>query len=218
MCSRFYLIASAAELKRKFKLDERPDPVRRYNIAPTQPAPIVVAIARTMRLQIARWGLVPPWSRDLSLGGRMINAPIEEIEQRPAFQRPFHTQRCLVPASGYYEWRLKEASRQPYRIGLRAGALFAFAGLWERWSPEGGEPVETFTIITTRPNKLLSEVHDRMPAIVAPDDYRRWLTGAERIAKRLILPYTGAMTLAPVSDRVNDIKQDDARLIAPLSG
>jgi putative SOS response-associated peptidase YedK len=216
MCGRFFLVATAAELKRKFKLDDRPDPVRRYNIAPTQATPIVVMPERVARLNLARWGLVPPWSRDLSLGSRMINAPVEAIEETPAFRAPFHSQRCLVPANGYYEWRTEEAKRQPYRIGLRTGALFAFAGLWERWTPEIGEPVDTFTIITTRANKLLSEVHDRMPVIIAPEDYHRWLNGTDSAAKRLLVPYTGAMTITRVSDRVNDIKQDDAGLIAPL--
>jgi putative SOS response-associated peptidase YedK len=217
MCSRFYLIASPAELKRKFGLDDRPEPVRRYNIAPTQLVPIVVAAGKARRLKMARWGLVPPWSRNLSLARRMINAPVEEIEEKPAFRAPLNSQRCLVPASGYYEWRIRDASRPPYRIALRAGTLFAFAGLWERWSHEVGEPVETFTIITTRSNKLLSEVHNRMAAIIAPAEYQRWLTGAELTAKKLLVPYTGAMTIARVSDRVNDVKQDDAALIAPLS-
>ena len=104
----------------------------------------------------------------------------------------------------------------PHRIAPRHGALFAFAGLWEKWAPEAGEPVETFTIITTRADKLLSEVHERMPVIIAPADYQRWLTGSETRAKRLLVPYTGTMTIAPVSDRVNNIKEDDVGLIAPI--
>jgi putative SOS response-associated peptidase YedK len=218
MCVRFHLIGTAAELKRRFKLDNRPDPVRRYNIAPTQVVPIVVPAGRVIRLQLARWGLVPPWSRDLSLGSRMINAPAKAIEETPAFRAPFHAQRCLVPASGYYEWHTREAKRQPFRIALRTGALCAFAGFWEKWTPETGEPVDTFTIVTTRANRLLNEVQDRMPVIIAPADYQRWLTGPEPNAKKLLVPYTGAMTITPVSDRVNDIKQDDAGLIAPISG
>jgi putative SOS response-associated peptidase YedK len=216
MCGRFYLAATAAETKRAFKLDNLPDPVRRYNIAPTQISPIVVVTGRVKRLQMARWGLVPPWSRDLSLATRMINAPVEAIEETPAFRAPFHTQRCLIPASGYYEWQTKRASKRPYRIALRNSSLFALAGLWERWAPEIGEPVETFTIITTRANKLLKEVNERMPVIIAPAEYQRWLTGAEQTVKRLLVPYTGAMTITPVSDRVNDIKQDDPGLIAPI--
>jgi putative SOS response-associated peptidase YedK len=218
MCVRFYLMATAAALKRRFKLDDRPDPVQRYNVAPTQVVPIVVPAGRITRLHMARWGLVPPWARDLALGSRMINAPAEAIEDTPAFRGPFHSQRCLVPASGYFEWRTEKAKRQPCRIAPRTGALCAFAGLWERWTPEIGEPVETFTIVTTRANRLLKEVHDRMPVIVAPGDYQRWLTGSEPTAKKLLVPYIGAMTITSVSDRVNDIKQDDPGLIAPISG
>jgi putative SOS response-associated peptidase YedK len=129
---------------------------------------------------------------------------------------PFHTQRCLVPASGYYEWQTKGTRKQPYRIALRNGSLLALAGLWERWAPEVGEPVETFAIITTQANKLVNEVHEHMPVIIAPADYQRWLTGADQTARRLLVPYTGAMTISPVGDRVNDIKQDDAGLIAPI--
>jgi putative SOS response-associated peptidase YedK len=216
MCGRFYLTAGAAEIKKKFVLDQVPELVPRYNIAPTQLSPMVVAAEKLRTVRLARWGLVPPWSRDLSLGARMINALAEEIDDKPVFRAAFQTQRCLVPANGYYEWRTRGARKQPHRIMLRNGALCAFAGLWEKWTPETGDPVETFAIITTRANKLVSEVHDRMPVIIAPADYQRWLTGPDATAKRLLVPYTGTMTIAPVSDRVNNIKEDDVGLIAPM--
>lgn len=165
---------------------------------------------------MARWGLVPSWSRDLSLAARMFNAPAEEIDDKPVFRSAFSAQRCLVPANGFYEWRSRGTRKQPYKIGLRNSALCAFAGLWERWAPETGEPVETFTVVTTRANKLVSEVHDRMPVIIAPADYQRWLTAPDATAKRLLVPYTGAMTITPVSDRVNNIKENDVGLIAPV--
>jgi putative SOS response-associated peptidase YedK len=218
MCGRYYLTATAAEIRKSFKVDDVPDLVPRYNIAPTQLCPIVVPEGRERRVHMARWGLVPPWSRDLSLGAGMINAPAEAIDEKPAFRSSIQSQRCLVPASGFYEWETKGARRQPHRIAPRAGALFAFTGLWEKWTPELGEPVETFTIITTRANKLLSEVHDRMPVIIAPADHQRWLTGPVQTAKRLLVPYTGGMTIARVGDRVNDLKQDDVGLIAPMAG
>lgn len=218
MCGRYYLTATAAEIRRRFKVEDVPDLSPRYNIAPTQLCPIVMPAGRERRAHTARWGLVPPWSRDLSLGAGMINAPAEAIEERPAFRTSFQSQRCLVPASGYYEWEAKGARRQPHRIAPRSGTVFAFAGLWERWTPELGEAVETFAIITTRANKLLSDVHDRMPVIIAPADYQLWLTGSAATAKRLLAPYTGGMTIAPVSDRVNDLKQDDVGLIAPVVG
>jgi putative SOS response-associated peptidase YedK len=216
MCGRFYLIASAAEVKRKFTLDQVPELVPRFNIAPTQSAPIIVGEAKSRSVHLARWGLVPSWSRDLSLGARMFNAPAEEIEEKPVFRSAFAAQRCLVPANGFFEWQTRGARKQPYKIGLRNGALCAFAGLWEKWTPEAGEPVETFTIITTRANRLVGEVHDRMPVIIGPGDYQRWLTASEATAKRLLVPYTGAMTITPVSDRVNNIKDDDVGLIAPI--
>jgi putative SOS response-associated peptidase YedK len=216
MCGRFYLAAAPAEIKRKFKIDDVGDLVPRYNIAPTQPSAIVVEAGKVRQLRMARWGLVPSWSRDLSLGDRMINAPAETLDDKPAFRTTFHTQRCLVPASGYYEWQTKGTRKQPYKIALRTGAVFAFAGLWDKWTPEIGEPIETFTIITTQASKLVSEVHERMPVIIAPTDYQRWLTGPDQTAKRLLVPYTSGMTIVPVSDRVNNLRDDDVGLIAPL--
>jgi putative SOS response-associated peptidase YedK len=216
MCERFYLAASAAEIRKIFRLDEAIDLAPRYNIAATQVSPIVTASDKARHLRIARWGLVPSWSRDLSLGAGMINAPAETIEDKPAFRVPFHAQRCLVPASGFYEWQTKGAKKQPYKIAPRGSAVFALAGLWEKWAPETGEPVETFTIITTRANKLVSEVHERMPVIIGTADFQRWLTAPDERAKKLLAPYTGGMTIAPVSDRVNNIKEDDVGLIAAL--
>jgi putative SOS response-associated peptidase YedK len=216
MCGRFYLIAKAAEIRRLFHLDEAFEIVPHYSIAPTQSSPIIIAAGRGRRVIMARWGLVPSWARDLSLGSQMVNAPAEEIDEKSAFRTPFSKQRCLVPASGFYEWQARAARKQPYRIAPRAGALFAFAGLWDRWAPENAEPIDSFTIITTRANRLMSEVHPRMPVIIATTDYQRWLTGSEAAAKRLLVPYTGGMSIVPVSDRVNNVKEDDVGLIAPL--
>ena len=145
---------------------------------------------------MARWGLVPSWSRDLSLGAGMINAPAETLEEKPAYRTAFHAQRCLVPASGFYEWQTKGAMNQPYKIALSNGALLAFAGLWEKWTPENGEAVETFAIITTQATKLVSEIHDRMPVIIAPADHQRWLTASANTAKKLLVPYISGITIA----------------------
>jgi len=216
MCGRFYLTATPAEMKKMFRADSVPELVPRYNIAPAQLSPIVIAVEKNRRIHMARWGLVPSWSRDLSLGAGMINAPAETLEEKPAYRIAFNAQRCLVPASGFYEWHTQGAKSQPYKIALRNGAPFAFAGLWESWAPENGEPVETFTIITTQANKLVGEVHDRMPVIIAPTDYSRWLTGPANTAKKLLLPYTSGMTIAPVSDRVSSVKNDDAELLRPI--
>jgi putative SOS response-associated peptidase YedK len=216
MSGRFYLAASPAELKKLFKVDRVPPLGPRYNIAPAQLSPIVVALDKARTIHMARWGLVPPWSRDLSLGESMINAPAETLEEKPAYRAAFQAQRCLVPASGFYEWQTLGARKQPYRIALRNGTPLAFAGLCEKWAPETGEPVETFAIITTQASKLIREVHDRMPVIIAPADYQRWLTGSVETAKKLLQPYTSGLTIAPVSDRVTNAKNDDAELLRPI--
>ena len=213
MCGRFYLTASPAEIRKQFKLEKTPELVPRYNIAPMQTTPIVIAEENGRAVLMARWGLVPAWSRDLSPGAGMINAPAETLEDKPAYRTAFQSQRCLVPANGFYEWQARGTKKQPYKITLRQGALIAFAGLWERWAPEEGEPVETFTIITTRASKLVSEVHDRMPVIIAPADYQRWLTAPAAAAKRLLVPFAAGLTIVAVGERVNNIKNDDVSLL-----
>jgi putative SOS response-associated peptidase YedK len=216
MCGRFYLAASPAELKKLFKVDRLPGLVPRYNIAPAQLSPIVIAVEKVRSVHMARWGLVPSWSRDLSLGDGMINAPAETLDDKPAYRTAFQAHRCLVPASGFYEWQTQGARKQPYKIAFRNGAPFAFAGLWGKWAPETGEPVETFSIITTQASKLVREVHDRMPVIIAPADYQRWLISPVDTARKLLQPYTSGLTIAPVSDRVTSVKNDDADLLRPI--
>jgi putative SOS response-associated peptidase YedK len=215
MCERFYLTAAPSEIKRQFKLDKVPELVPRYNIAPTQPSPIVVAKEKSRELLLARWGLVPAWSRDLSVGAGMVNAPGETLEAKPAYRVPFQSQRCLVLANGFYAWQTRGARKQPYKIAVRNGALIGFAGLWERWTPETGDAVDTFTIITTEASRLVGEVHDRMPVIIASADHQRWLTASADAVKRLLVPYTSGLTIVPVGDRVNSIKNDDVSLLQP---
>jgi putative SOS response-associated peptidase YedK len=217
MCERFYLTASPAEIKRQFKLDKVPELVPRYNIAPTQLSPIVIAKEKGRELLVARWGLVPAWSRDLSLGAGMVNAPAETLEAKPAYRVAFQSQRCLVLANGFYEWQTRGARKQPYKIAVRNGTLIGFAGLWERWTPETGEAVETFAIITTEASRLVREVHDRMPVIIAPADHQRWLTASVDAVKRLLVPYTTGLTIVPVGDRVNSMKNDDVSLLQPAT-
>jgi putative SOS response-associated peptidase YedK len=217
MCERFYLTATPTEIKRQFKLDKVPELMPRYNIAPTQLSPIVISKGKGRELLVARWGLVPTWSRDLSLGAGMANAPAETLEAKPAFRVAFQSQRCLVLANGFYEWQTRGARKQPYKIAVRNGALIGFAGLWERWTPETGEAVETFTIITTDASRLVREVHDRMPVIIAPADHQRWLTASVDAVKRLLVPYTTGLTIVPVGERVNSIKNDDVSLLQPAT-
>ena len=217
MCGRFYLKATPAEIRKQFKIQEVPALMPHYNIAPTQTSPIIIPQGKGRELRFARWGLVPPWSRDLSLATRMINAPAETLAERAAYNTPFQSQRCLVPANGFYEWQSHGAKKQPYKIALRNGALIAFAGLWEKWTPDNGAPIETFAIITTAASKLVSEVRDRVPVIIAPADYQLWLTASPATAKKLLLPYASGLTLTPISNRVNNIENDDVELLLPLS-
>jgi putative SOS response-associated peptidase YedK len=217
MCERFYLTATPTEIKRQFKLDKAPELTPRYNIAPTQLSPIVISKGKGRELLVARWGLVPAWSRDLSLGAGMVNAPAETLEAKPAYRVALQSQRCLVLANGFYEWQTRGARKQPYKIAVRNGALIGFAGLWERWTPETGEAVETFTIITTEASRLVREVHDRMPVIISPTDHQRWLTASVDAVKRLLVPYTTGLTIVPVGERVNSIKNDDVSLLQPAT-
>ena len=217
MCERFYLTATPTEIKRQFKLDKAPELTPRYNIAPTQLSPIVISKGKGREILVARWGLVPAWSRDLSLGAGMVNAPAETLEAKPAYRVALQSQRCLVLANGFYEWQTRGARKQPYKIAVRNGALIGFAGLWERWTPETGEAVETFTIITTDASRLVREVHDRMPVIIAPADHQRWLTASVDAVKRLLVPYTTGLTIVPVGERVNSIKNDDVSLLQPAT-
>ena len=178
-----------------------------YNIAPTQQIAAVRAGDHDgHELVMFRWGLVPDWADDLSIGNRMINARAESVAEKPAFRSAFKKRRCLVLADGFYEWQKTGKAMQPYFIHLKGSKPFCFAGLWERWS-KGEKPVETCTILTTDANKLMAPLHDRMPVIIAPKDYDLWLDAAVQEPERLqslLRPYPDAeMEAYPVSTLVN---------------
>jgi len=159
MCGRYTQLMSWSEMIELYRITDTTHRLNlppRYNIAPTQDAPVVRAIGDGRRLDMLRWGLVPAWAKDIDIGTRMINARAETVAEKPSFKAAFRRRRCLVPADGFYEWQKMPAGKQPYRITLKGGEPFAFAGLWERWerAPDG-KPVETFTIITTEANGRL---------------------------------------------------------------
>ncbi len=197
------------------ELDLKP----RYNIAPTQIVPVVrLNSAGRRELALLRWGLIPSWSKDVKIAYRAINARAETIATAPAFRAAFKKRRCLVPATGFYEWKkLDDGNKQPYFIGMRDGSSFAFAGLWERWD-KGEALVETFTIITGEPNSLVAQLYDRMPVILDPNDYEAWLNAADTaIPQALLQPFPAQlMTAYPVNKRVNNVKNDDAGVTEPL--
>ena len=190
----------------------------RYNIAPTQTVPVVRLNSGGRReIALLRWGLIPFWSKDAKIAYRTINARAETVATAPAFRAAFKKRRCLVPASGFYEWKKLDGSdKQPYFIGMSDGAPFAFAGLWERWD-KGEAPVETFTIITGEPNSLVAGLYDRMPAILDPEDYEAWLTAADTAIPQAVLqPFPAQlMTAYPVSKRVNNTRNDEPAMMEP---
>jgi putative SOS response-associated peptidase YedK len=227
MCGRTNLTATPEELAEAFALDEVPSLAPRYNIAPSQPMPLVRVdgAQRRRRLSHARWGLVPRWAADPKVGARMINARAETVARLPAFRDPFRERRCLVPASGFYEWRRGEKSRQPYLLRHRDGRLLALGGLWERWRPAPHDPrhaetIESCAVLTTPANELVARLHDRMPLIVRPEDYDAWLDPDLRDPERLaalLRPFPAEeMVAVPVSPRVNSPDNDDPGLLEPV--
>ncbi|MEJ2188230.1 MAG: SOS response-associated peptidase [Acidobacteriota bacterium] len=223
MCGRFSLIVDASVLADVFNVDPPRGLTPRYNIAPTQVVPIVRATGANHReLTEARWGLVPSWAKDAKMGARMINARGETVAEKPSFRSALKSTRCLVPASGFFEWvKNQDRSKTPHFIHFTDGRVFAFAGLWERWTKGGGEPLETFTIITTEPNEVVVRLHDRMPVILAPDHFDEWLEPSplrpDRL-RRLLSPFPEeGMEAYPVSTRVNSPANDDASCVARLS-
>lgn len=195
----------------------------RWNAAPTQILPVVRFNPETRErsLDLLRWGLVPHWAKDLSIGHKLINARAEGIETKASFRQAFWKRRCLVPADLFYEWKREGARKQPYAVALKSRETMALAGLWENWrDPSSGEWVRTFTIITTAANPLLAPLHDRMPVILEEADWPTWLgeTADHRDPLGLLHPYpSDRMRIWPVSDRVNNVRIDESCLIEPLT-
>jgi putative SOS response-associated peptidase YedK len=209
-------------LAETFGLGAVPELAPRYNIAPTQE---VAALRRAEgeeepRLDLLRWGLVPFWAKEPSIGSRMINARGETVASKPAFRAALRRRRCLILADGFYEWKKTGGAKQPFHIRLREDRPFAFAGLWERWEGPECESLRSCAIVTTEPNEMLAEVHDRMPVILPLEDHALWLDPAEQDPARvlpLIRSYpAGEMEAFPVSTWVNSPRNDDPRCVEPL--
>lgn len=219
MCGRFNQTASGDEVAEAFSLDEAPELAPRYNIAPTQPVAVVGVQPKTGRrgLAMLTWGLVPR----ASLGGErgFINARAETAWEKPSFREAFVRRRCLVPATGFYEWqRLEPKRKQPWVIRLASGQVFAFAGLWE--PPAAGGTTPTCTILTTEPNDLARPIHDRMPVILDPADYAQWLDPAVTVpaeVRPLLQPFPAeAMTAVVTGNAVNNPAFDDPACLVPV--
>ncbi|UBF26448.1 SOS response-associated peptidase [Kovacikia minuta CCNUW1] len=219
MCGRFSQSKSAETLSSAFQLAV-PGWTPRYNIAPTQAIPTVSLMSAEPERQfrLLRWGLVPGWAKDLSMGAKLINARSETVAEKPSFRSAFKQRRCLILADGFYEWQRSQGKKQPYYIQMCEGQPFAFAGLWERWQ-KGDSPIESCTILTTQANELMQPIHDRMPVILSPQDYDLWLdptTPAEKLHS-LLLPYDAQeMQRYPVSSIVNSAANENPDCVKPF--
>ena len=222
MCGRFALTAPREAVKALFPLFDLPNVAPNYNVAPTQ-AVLAVRVPPGQdkpAASLLKWGLVPSWADDPAVGYRMINARAETVAEKPAFRSAFRQRRCLVLADGFYEWQKVDRKKQPYLFRLRGGAPFAFAGLWEHWERDG-RALDSCTILTTDANELVKPLHERMPVILAPADFERWLDpkGAKGPELQALLrPYPAeAMTAYPVSPHVNNARHNDAECVVPLA-
>lgn len=228
MCGRFARKSTQEVLAEWFdlELEEMPWFAPSYNAAPQSIQPVVRLSRDSGRREAAllRWGLVPFWAKDAKLAFSTINARAEEAAAKPAFREALKKRRCLVPADAFYEWqRLDPKTKRPYAFALASGEPYAFAGLWESWQPKaraGAVFLETFTILTTDPNELMAPVHNRMPVILEPKDYDRWLDPGDpaQPPMHLLRPYPAERMKAwPVSDRVGNVRNNDTDLLAILS-
>ncbi|MBD2446431.1 SOS response-associated peptidase [Nostoc sp. FACHB-152] len=223
MCGRFTLNQPTALLEKVFHIQQIPDLAAQYNIAPTQIVPTVLQnpTSKQYEFQQLRWGLIPSWAKDAKMGVKLINARAETVAEKPAFRSAFKRRRCLVIADGFYEWQKQQGKKQPFYFRLQDGQPFGFAGLWDIWHSPEGEEIASCTIMTTTANKLLAPIHDRMPVILAPEDYDLWLDTQvqtpEKLQSLLDSYPAEAMTAYPVSSLVNSPQHNSPECIIPLS-
>jgi putative SOS response-associated peptidase YedK len=210
MCGRYSFAVEDALIKERFGISVRTAIYKaRYNCAPSQSLAVITGTTERS-LSFYRWGLIPSWAKDPSIGSRMINARSETVAAKPSFRSAFKHRRCLVPADSFFEWK-KDREKTPFRILMKDHQPFAMAGIWDEWISPDGEIIRTFSILTTGPNDLMARIHDRMPVILLPEDEARWLTEpvAEKLAT-LLKPYPAErMEAYPVSKHVNSPRNDD---------
>jgi putative SOS response-associated peptidase YedK len=221
MCGRFTHLYSWTELQALMRIttDLSVPLLKRFNVAPTQQVPIVRQRDDGAREAVLmRWGLVPGWAKDAAFGNRTINARAETVATKPAFRSAYRRRRCLIPVSGFYEWETPEggSAKRPWYIRVKDAPLFALAGLWEEWTQPDGAALLTFTIVTTNANELIGRFHDRMPVILPPAQFDRWLDVTQTVDD-LLVPFAAEnMDAYRVSTRVNRARTDDAACVEPL--
>ena len=220
MCGRIALTASMAMVAGHFKAATGLDYPKRYNIAPSQMVPVVTEKdGKHREISLMQWGLVPPWARHPSIGNHMINARAETLTEKESFNVAYQKQRCIIPATGFYEWQVQGAKKQPYYIHASGEGVLALAGLWDYWE-DPDQRIESFTIITTRANNFMLPVHERIPVIVQADDYEPWLNcrdyTAQDVAHLLKAPPDDLLVARPVSRFVNNPANDSWQCSQPI--
>ena len=218
MCGRILVTSPGATIAEFFELLEVPDLSPRFNVAPSQEVGTVAQATEGRAFVPRRWGLIPSWAGEASIGDRMINARSESVAEKPAFRDAFARRRCLVPADGFYEWTGRTRGRAPHHFRRRDGQPLAIAGVWEAWTiPSGDGVVESFALLTTEANSTVRPIHGRMPVLLAPEHFSTWLDpeNDDRAAlQRLLVPCPAAWLEArPVSSHVNDPRNDDPRCL-----
>jgi putative SOS response-associated peptidase YedK len=221
MCGRYVILSPPEAMRQAFGYAEQPNFPARYNIAPTQPVPVVIRENGGRHFRLMRWGLIPAWVKDPKQFALVINARAETVLEKPAFKNAMKRRRCLLPVDGYYEWHQLEGRKRPFFIRPRNGGLVAFAGLVETWVGPNGEELDTVAIVTAAARGGLATLHSRVPVTIAPGDYARWLDGDATDAGAAVLllraPEDGAFVWHEVSTRVNRVVNDDAQLLLPIS-
>jgi putative SOS response-associated peptidase YedK len=221
MCGRYVIMSPPEAMRQVFGYAEQPNFPPRFNIAPTQPVPVVILENGARHFRLMRWGLIPAWVKDPRQFALLINARAETVLEKPAFKNAMRRRRCLLPADGYYEWHQSEGRKRPFFIRPGNGGLVAFAGLSETWVGPNGEELDTVAIVTTAALGGLATLHPRVPVMIAPGDYARWLDGDATDAGEAMLllraPDDGEFVWHEVSTRVNRVAHDDAQLLLPIS-
>ncbi len=221
MCGRYTLKTPVDVLAEYFDLDGYPSSLApSYNVAPTQEVAAIVEEGEERKLETFRWGLIPSWAKDPSIGNKMINARTETVSEKPSFRSAFKKRRCLIVADGFYEWQKTDGGKQPFYIRMKDSSPFAFAGLWETWDGHG-EEIRSCSIITTDANDLMDEIHHRMPVILPPDNYGAWLDPGfdeKEALVDLLRPYPSEeMEAYPVSRRVNKPSNNEPSVVESAS-
>ena len=219
MCGRYAITTAPEAIRQLFGYLEQPNFPPRYNVAPTQPVPIVRMVEGKRQLALVRWGLIPAWVKDPRGFSLVINARGESVLDKPAFRNAMKYRRCLFPADGFYEWKRNGERKQPYFVRLKSGQPMAFAGLWESWMGPDGEEMETATIVTTTASRSIAHIHDRMPVIVPPEAFDFWLdpkVGAEMAASVIQPARDALLECYEVSSAVNRTANDSPKLLEPL--